>query len=70
VKVHRLRMISSSRRVALVLDDDVDVVKAVRAAGFAVRRADWMTANALDNEQQSLFDTEILHQAQENLGRT
>jgi len=48
--------------VAVVVDDDDAVVKAVRAAGFEVLHAEWM------HGAPSLFD--VLNRAQEGEGRT
>jgi phosphoglycolate phosphatase-like HAD superfamily hydrolase len=57
-KVAVLRQLARTRSVAVVVDDDVLVVQAVRAAGFPVLHADWMAA------QPTLFS------AQETDGRT
>lgn len=57
-KVAVLRQLARTRRVAVVVDDDALVVRAVREAGFPVLHADWMA------EQPSLFA------AQESDGRT
>jgi hypothetical protein len=45
-------------RVAVVVDDDPAVVRALRADGFTVRQADWLPYRA------------ALSQAQERQGRT
>lgn len=57
-KVAVLRRLAGTRAVAVVVDDDALVVRAVREAGFRVLHADWMA------EQPALFD------AQEADGRT
>jgi phosphoglycolate phosphatase-like HAD superfamily hydrolase len=61
-KLAVLRELASRRPVAVMVDDDAGVVKAVRAAGFAVMHAEWMAT------QPTLFD--LLNQAQEGDGRT
>ncbi len=58
VKVAVLRRLAARRTVAVVVDDDAAVVRAVRAAGFTVLHADWMSA------QPTLFE------AQETDGQT
>jgi hypothetical protein len=58
MKVSVLRRLAAQRTVAVVVDDDAAVVRAVRAAGFAVLHAEWMSA------QSSLFE------AQETDGKT
>ncbi len=72
MKVERLRRLGQRGIVDLVVDDDIAVVTAVRAAGFTVQQADWMpTSPATDNDPDAtLFDTAILSQAQGKLGRT
>jgi uncharacterized protein (UPF0335 family) len=57
-KVERLRSLRESGEVAYLLDDDEDVLRSARAAGFDVRHADWMGRQ------------EALRQAQEASGRT
>ena len=52
VKVGVLRRLAGEAPVAMVVDDDPQVVRAVRAAGFPVLQADWMT------EQPSLFEAQ------------
>jgi hypothetical protein len=47
-----LRRLAAQRTVAVVVDDDAAVVRAVRAAGFAVLHAEWMSA------QPSLFEAQ------------
>ena len=61
-KLAVLRALAARRPVAVMVDDDAGVVKAVRAAGFVVLHAQWMTT------QPSLFDA--LVQAQETEGQT
>ncbi len=58
VKVQHLRRLSRTREVAVVVDDDPDVLAAVQAAGFDVLPATWMGAEP------------TLHEAQEDEGRT
>ena len=62
IKVDVLRRLDAERRVALVVDDDPDVLAAVAAAGFATAVADW--------EQRALDDEDALRAAQEGEGRT
>lgn len=57
-KLRHLERLSARAAVAIVVDDDPDVCAALRAAGYAVQHADWMTRPA------------ILHVAQEIEGRT
>ncbi len=57
-KVDRLRELAAHRSVAVVVDDDPDVLDAVRAAGFDVLPATWMDS------------APTLHEAQEVDGRT
>ena len=52
------RLTAEGRQVAVVVDDDAAVVRALRAAGYRVLHAEWMSA------QPSLFE------AQEQDGRT
>lgn len=61
-KVETLRRLQAERPVATMVDDDADVVAAVRAAGFTIQHATWMHEDA--TQQQTLFD------AQEHEGRT
>ena len=61
-KLAVLSALAARGSVAVVVDDDDAVVKAVRAAGFAVLHAEWMAT------QPSLFD--VLNRAQEGDGRT
>ena len=57
-KVECLRRLSRRARVAFMLDDDADVVEAVRAAGFPALHAQWLGQDV------------ALHDAQESEGRT
>lgn len=61
-RVAKLAMLRSLHGVAVLVDDDVDVCTAARAAGFPVLVADW--ARAPGDEQQEL------RIAQEREGRT
>ena len=58
VKVEVLRRLRERARVTVVVDDDPAVLEAVRGAGFDVLPATWMG------------DAPVLHEAQENDGRT
>jgi len=53
-----LRRLAEGRRVGVVVDDDPEVCAALRAAGWPVLEADWMSR------------PETLHQAQETDGAT
>ena len=56
-KVERLQSLQRRRPVAVHVDDDPAVVRAVRAAGFEALLADWMTAG--DPEASAtLFDAQ------------
>jgi phosphoglycolate phosphatase-like HAD superfamily hydrolase len=57
-KLAVLRLLAARRTIAVMVDDDVAVVRTLRAAGFPVMHAEWMS------EQPSLFE------AQETDGRT
>jgi hypothetical protein len=70
MKVEKLRELARHQPVALVVDDDVAVVRAVRQAGFVVQLADWMPTEPDPDEPAGLFDIDQLEQAQEQLGRT
>ena len=62
VKLAELRTLAEGRRVGIVVDDDDDVVAAMREAGYPVLHADW--------ERRALADDEALRTAQEVEGRT
>jgi beta-phosphoglucomutase-like phosphatase (HAD superfamily) len=52
MKIGVLRRLAASAPVAVVVDDDVQVVRAARTAGFSVLHADWMA------QQPALFDAQ------------
>jgi len=58
MKVEQLRLLQERAPVAVLVDDDSDVLEAARAAGFDVLPATWMG------------DAPALHEAQEHEGRT
>ncbi|MDQ1724482.1 MAG: hypothetical protein QOG52_1510 [Frankiaceae bacterium] len=58
VKVAVARQLAAKGRLAIVVDDDPDVVAALTEAGLPVRHALWMTRSG------------ALHEAQERDGRT
>lgn len=58
LKPEILRRLARAAPIALVVDDDAEVCAAVEAAGFPVRRADWMAG------------APALLEAQEREGRT
>jgi hypothetical protein len=58
LKAEAVQRLARDATVALCVDDDISVVRALRRAGFTVLQADWMA------EQPSLFA------AQEGEGRT
>lgn len=62
-KVETLQRISADHEVVRFIDDDIAVVRVVRAAGYDVLHATWMS------EEVDGVD-EILQQVQENEGRT
>jgi phosphoglycolate phosphatase-like HAD superfamily hydrolase len=62
VKVRMLRELASGRQVAVVVDDDVDVVAAMRKAGYPTLHATW--------ESRSADGDRALRTAQEAEGRT
>lgn len=73
VKMRELRRLRRESTVALLVDDDLTVVEAARAAGFTVRHADWMPgayAGHADTAADTLFSVDVLHDAQEFEGRT
>jgi hypothetical protein len=62
VKVELLRQVAAGRRVAVVVDDDEDVIRAMRDAGYPTFHATWEPRG--DEEEREI------HVAQEELGRT
>jgi hypothetical protein len=62
VKFELLRQIAEGRRVAVVIDDDRDVIGTMRNAGYPTFHATW--------EQRGDADEHELRVAQEKLGRT
>jgi phosphoglycolate phosphatase-like HAD superfamily hydrolase len=58
VKLALARQLADKGRLSIVVDDDPEVVDALRAAGLPVRHADWMTRSP------------VLREAQERDGRT
>lgn len=62
VKVEQLRALASGRVVAMVVDDDPDVIAAMAAAGHPTFLAEW--------EPRGRTDDATLHAAQEGEGRT
>ncbi|HZB39354.1 MAG TPA: hypothetical protein VE487_00230 [Ilumatobacter sp.] len=62
VKLGLLRQVAAGRRVAVVVDDDEDVIRAMRDAGYPTFHATW--------EHRGDEDEHELHVAQEELGRT
>jgi hypothetical protein len=58
VKLELLRHLATDRAVDVVVDDDPEVVIALRAAGFAVVHATWAARSG------------PLHEGQEREGRT
>jgi hypothetical protein len=63
-KLTELRRLAKRRRIAVMVDDDVDVVQTLRTAGFAVLHADWMDGGTGPDQAGLLFE------AQEAEGRT
>jgi phosphoglycolate phosphatase-like HAD superfamily hydrolase len=62
VKVEQLRELALGRTVAVVVDDDPDVIAAMAEAGHPTFLADW--------EPRGRADEDALHRAQEDEGRT
>lgn len=62
MKLEALRRLADERPVEVVVDDDEEVVEALRAAGFAVLQATW----AVGSRRRA----DTLHRAQERDGRT
>ena len=61
MKLEKLRRLATERKVAILVDDDLTVVRGAEKAGFPVLHADW----ALDEDTQA-----TLFEAQESEGRT
>lgn len=61
MKLEKLAKLATERKIAVLVDDDVAVVRAAEKAGYPVLHADW----ALDEETQP-----TLFEAQETEGRT
>jgi phosphoglycolate phosphatase-like HAD superfamily hydrolase len=62
IKPGLLRQYAGAREVGMVVDDDPEVIAALRAAGFPTFLATW--------ERRSIDEQSTLHQAQEHDGRT
>jgi len=62
VKLELLRRLARGRQVAVVIDDDADVIRTMRNAGYPTFHAAW--------EQRGDADEQALNVAQEKLGRT
>ena len=62
VKLELLRQLAHGRQVAVVIDDDADVIRTMRNAGYPTFHAAW--------EQRGDADEQALNVAQEKLGRT
>lgn len=62
VKIELLAELGKGRRVEIVVDDDADVIAAMRRAGYTTLHATW--------EQRAIDEQETLHAAQEEEGRT
>jgi phosphoglycolate phosphatase-like HAD superfamily hydrolase len=62
VKLELLRQLARGRRVAVVVDDDTDVIRSMRNAGYPTFHAAW--------EQRGEEHEHELNVAQEKLGRT
>ena len=62
VKLELLKQLAGGRQVAVVIDDDADVIRAMRNAGYPTFHAAW--------EQRGDADEQALNVAQEKLGRT
>jgi hypothetical protein len=62
VKVELLRTLAAGRTVGMVVDDDSDVLAAMRRAGYPTFHADW--------EARSGADEATVRSAQEREGRT
>jgi phosphoglycolate phosphatase-like HAD superfamily hydrolase len=62
VKLELLKQLAGGRQVAVVIDDDADVIRTMRNAGYPTFHAAW--------EQRGDADEQALNVAQEKLGRT
>ena len=62
VKLELLKQLADGRHVAVVIDDDADVIRTMRNAGYPTFHAAW--------EQRGDADEQALNVAQEKLGRT
>ncbi|HEX6657847.1 MAG TPA: hypothetical protein VF065_07185 [Ilumatobacter sp.] len=62
VKLELLKQLAGGRHVAVVIDDDADVIRTMRNAGYPTFHAAW--------EQRGDADEQALNVAQEKLGRT
>ena len=62
VKLELLKQLAGRRQVAVVIDDDADVIRTMRNAGYPTFHAAW--------EQRGAADEHELNVAQEELGRT
>jgi phosphoglycolate phosphatase-like HAD superfamily hydrolase len=69
VKLRELRRLRRNAVIDLLVDDDPTVIEAARAAGFAVRLADWMPTPSRPDDG-ALFGVDVLHEAQQREGRT
>ncbi len=67
MKLDALTRLASQRPVAVVVDDDAEVVEALRGAGFPVLHADWAEHV---RDRRSAWHQETLRAAQEEDGRT
>ncbi len=68
-KLAVLVALASSRRIAVLVDDDPQVVAAVAGAGIPTRLADWVPRDA-DGPDAVVASVASLHVAQERDGRT
>jgi beta-phosphoglucomutase-like phosphatase (HAD superfamily) len=72
-KLDALRKLATSGRIAVMVDDDAEVVRTLRAAGFNVLHADWMLEAPPDQPTTSADQhtaAQLLFDAQEVEGRT
>jgi len=73
LKVLELRRLRRESTVALLVDDNLAVIEAARAAGFTVQLATWMPRTVDGHDPHSddgLFSVDVLHDAQEVEGRS